>query len=148
MASEPEDHPDVQVLDEIALIDNLVRAAVVKDLPGELTYPQFEVLGLLARRGDGKTPGEISRALQVTKSGFTNTLLRLENGGLVRVAPASNDGRKKQLWLTQAGRDAYRQSMVAMRPRIAGLRGGFTQQEFRDALPFLRALRSWLAETP
>ena len=147
MASEPEDHPDVQVLDEIALIDHLVRASVVNNLPTGLSYAQFEVLSLLARRGDGVTPGEVARTLKVTKSGLTNTLQRLEGGGLARTETSKDDGRRKLLWLTAEGRGVYRQAMAGIRPRIASLRGGFTPQECRDALPFLRALRGWLAET-
>ena len=37
--------------------------------------------------------------------------------------------------------------MAVLRPKIEGLRVGFTKQEFRDALPFLRALRAWLEGT-
>jgi len=148
MASEPEDHPDVQVLDEIALIDHLVRASVIRNLPSGLSYAQFEVLSLLARRGDGVTPGEVARVLKVTKSGLTNTLQRLEGGKMVRTEASKDDGRRKLLWLTAEGRDIYRQAMAGIRPQIAGLRGGFSQQQFRDALPFLRSLRGWLAETP
>jgi hypothetical protein len=31
---------------------------------------------------------------------------------------------------------------------VEKLREGFTQREFREALPFLRALRVWMAEVP
>jgi hypothetical protein len=48
--------------------------------------------------------------------------------------------------MTPDGRRAYAQAMTALRPKMEGLRDGFTPKEFRDALPFLRALRSWLAE--
>mgnify|MGYP000446849332 CR=1 FL=1 len=39
-------------------------------------------------------------------------------------------------------------SMAAIRPKVEKLRDGFTQKEFRDALPFLRALRIWMSELP
>ena len=77
MPPEPEDHPDVQVFDEIRYIEHLVRTAIARKLPVGLNYPQFEVLNLLARRGDGIAPGDIARSLQMTKSGLTNTLHRL-----------------------------------------------------------------------
>lgn len=56
------------------------------------------------------------------------------------------DRRRKRLWLTPAGRQAYAQCMVSIRPDVEKLREGFTAKEFRDALPFLRALRTWLSE--
>lgn len=146
MAAEPEDHPDVQVFDEIRYIEHLVRTAIARKLPVGLTYPQFEVMNLLSRRGDGTTPLAIARALQMTKSGLTNTLQRLAARKLVQVDNCQSDGRKKRIWLTSEGRQAYGQSMAAIRPRMDRLRDGFTQKEFREALPFLKALRTWLGE--
>ena len=147
MAAEPEDHPDVQVFDEIRYIEHLVRTAIARKLPVGLTYLQFEVMNLLSRRGDGISPLDIARALQMTKSGLTNTLQRLCARQLVRVEICANDGRRKRIWLTPEGRQAYGKSMAAIRPRMESLRDGFTQKEFREALPFLRALRTWLGET-
>ena len=146
MAAEPEDHPDVQVFDEIRYIEHLVRTTIARKLPVGLTYPQFEVMNLLARRGDGITPLAIARALQMTKSGLTNTLQRLVARSLIRVEHCSTDGRRKRIWLTLEGRQAYGASMMAIRPKMEGLRDGFTQKEFREALPFLKALRTWLGE--
>jgi DNA-binding MarR family transcriptional regulator len=148
MAAEPEDHPDVQVFDEIASIAYLVRTAIARKLPDGLNYPQFEVLNLLARRGDGVSPLQIAQALQVTKSGLTNTLQRLCARGLILVETCESDARRKRIWLSAEGRRGYAQALAAIRPNMEHLRDGFTQREFREALPFLRALRRWLSEIP
>jgi DNA-binding MarR family transcriptional regulator len=148
MAAEPEDHPDVQVFDEIGIIAYLVRTAIARKLPDGMNYPQFEVLNLLARRGDGVSPMQIAQALQVTKSGLTNTLQRLCARGLILVETCESDARRKRIWLAGEGRRAYAQALAAIRPNMEHLRDGFTQREFREALPFLRALRRWLAEIP
>lgn len=146
MAAQVEDHPVVQVFDEIRRIDHQVRAAIVQALPENLTLPQYEVLSLLERRGDGVTPAEIAQAVQAAKSGLTNTLQRLEAGKLIRVEPCAEDGRKKRVWLTPEGLKAYQQTLAGMRPRMQTLRGAFTPSEFREALPFLKALRAWFDE--
>jgi DNA-binding MarR family transcriptional regulator len=148
MAAGPEDHPDVQVFDEIQMIAYMVRSAIARKLPDGLNYPQFEVLNLLARRGDGTTPMQIAQALQITKSGLTNTLQRLCARGLILVETCEADGRRKRIWLTAEGRQTYAKALVAIRPNMEHLRDGFTQKEFTEALPFLRALRRWLAEIP
>ena len=57
-------------------------------------------------------------------------------------------GWKSRCWKTAEGRAAYGRSMAAIRPKMEGLRDGFTQKEFRDALPFLKALRTWLDDKP
>jgi DNA-binding MarR family transcriptional regulator len=146
MPPEVSDHPDVQVFDEIRWIENLARTHMAKALPVGLTYPQFEVLNLLSRRGDDITPRQIAEALQLTKNGLTHTLQLLCVRSLVQVEACPEDGRKKRVRMTPDGRRAYAQAMTALRPKMEGLRDGFTPKEFRDALPFLRALRSWLAE--
>ena len=146
MPPEPNDHPDVAVFDEIRWIENLARMHVAKQLPVGLTYPQFEVLNLMSRRGDDITPREIAEALQLTKNGLTHTLQRLGARNLAKVEPCPADGRKKRVRLTPEGRQAYAQAMAAIRPKMESLRDGFTAKEFREALPFLRALRSWLAD--
>jgi DNA-binding MarR family transcriptional regulator len=148
MAAEPEDHPDVQVFDEIRYIEHLVRTTIARKLPVGMTYPQFEVMNHLSRRGDGVTPVEIARALQMTKNGLTNTLQRLHARELIRVEHCSSDLRRKRIWLTTPGRQAYAQCMAAIRPKMEDLRDGFTQKEFREVLPFLKALRTWLGEKP
>jgi DNA-binding MarR family transcriptional regulator len=142
-----EEHPEIQVFDEIGLIEVGIRNIVTRCLPEGVTYPQFEVMNLLARRGEGQTPARIAGALQMTPGAITNTLQRLEATGLAAVVADCDDRRKKRVTLTARGRQAYQQAMVAVKPWMASLREGFTQKEFREALPFLRALRAWMEDT-
>lgn len=148
MAPVIEDHPEVQVFDEISLIEHGVRMAISRSLPVGLTYPQYEVLNLIARRGENLTPAVIAGALKMTPGAITNTLQRLEATRLIAVEPCTTDRRRKLVRLTPEGRQAYARSMAAIRPKVEKLRDGFTQKEFRDALPFLRALRIWMSELP
>jgi DNA-binding MarR family transcriptional regulator len=142
-----EEHPEIQVFDEIGMIECGVRTIITRCLPVGLTYPQFEVINYLARRGEGQTPAQIASALQMTPGAITNTLQRLEATGMAQVEPDAADRRKKRVAMTQAGRQAYQRAMAAIKPRMASLREGFTQKEFREALPFLKALRAWMEDT-
>ncbi|WP_397401511.1 MarR family winged helix-turn-helix transcriptional regulator [Phenylobacterium sp.] len=146
MAAVIEDHPEVQVFDEISLIEHGVRMSITRSLPVGLTYPQYEVLNLIARRREDLTPAMISTALKMTPGAITNTLQRLEATQLISVEACETDRRKKRVRLTAGGREAYARSMAAIRPKVEKLREGFTQKEFREALPFLRALRVWMNE--
>jgi DNA-binding MarR family transcriptional regulator len=142
-----EEHPEVQVFDAIGQIEAGVRTVITRCLPIGVTYPQFEVMNHLVRRGDDQTPAQIAIALQMTPGAITNTLQRMCATGLAEVRPDSADGRKKRVALTPAGRQAYQRSMASLKPRMASLREGFTQKEFREVLPFLRALGAWMADT-
>ena len=141
-----EEHPEVQVFDEISMIEHGVRTVIGGCLPVGLSYPQFEVLNLVVRRGGELTPAQIAVALQMTPGAITNTMQRLEAMRLIKVEPCEVDRRKKRVRMTSEGREAYNRSMAAIRPKMEKLREGFTQKEFREALPFLRALRVWMTE--
>ena len=141
-----EEHPEVQVFDEISMIEHGVRTVIGACLPVGLSYPQFEVLNLVVRRGGELTPAQIAVALQMTPGAITNTMQRLEAMRLIKVEPCEVDRRKKRVRMTAEGREAYNRSMAAIRPKMEKLREGFTQKEFREALPFLRALRLWMTE--
>ena len=141
-----EDHPEVQVFDEISMIEHGVRTAISRALPVGLTYPQYEVLNLIARRGEDITPAFIATSLKMTPGAITNTLQRLEATQLITVDICEKDRRRKRVRLTPGGREAYTRSMAAIRPKVEKLRDGFTQKEFREVLPFLRALRIWMTE--
>jgi hypothetical protein len=54
MATEPEDHPDVQVFDEIRYIEHLVRTAIARKLPVGLNYLQGAATG--SRRWRSRAP--------------------------------------------------------------------------------------------
>lgn len=148
MAGVIEEHPEIQVFDEISLIEHAVRMAITKSLPVGLTYPQYEVLNLLARRGDHLSPNAIATALRMTPGAITNTLQRLEATRLVSVDVCETDRRRKRVRMTPGGVEAYSRAQAAIRPKAEKLRDGFTQREFREALPFLRALRQWMTELP
>ena len=147
MAPVVEEHPEIQVFDEIGLIGVGVRTIITRCLPVGVTYPQFEVMNYLMRRGEGQTPAQIAVAVQMTPGAITNTLQRMEATGLAGVEPDPVDRRKKRVNLTPAGRQTYARAMATMKPRMASLREGFTSKEFREALPFLRALRAWMHDT-
>ena len=141
-----QDRPDIQVFTEIGIIEHLMRTAVAKSLPRGMTYSQWEVLVHFSRTGDGETPAQLARALQVTKGAGTNTLQRMQASDLLEVTGDSDDGRKKRIRVTRKGAGCYAEMLKMVRPHLDQLRDGFTDAEFENALPFLRALRVWLDE--
>jgi DNA-binding MarR family transcriptional regulator len=146
VAAQPYDHPVLQVFVTIRRIDDGVREALAELLPDGVTVPQFEVLRLIDLRGDGLSPAEIAQALHAPKSGLTVTLQRLEAAGFIAVEPHPEDRRKKRVRLTTAGRGTYARSIVGIRPHMDHLREAFTLGEFREVLPFLKALDAWFEE--
>lgn len=142
-----EDRPDVALFHEIRQIEHYLRASIARELPEGLTYPQFEVLNHIAQRGDCVTPAGLAQALLMTKGAITNTLQRMEAEGLIAMLADVSDRRKKRVTVTPKGRQAHLRTMVGVKPKLDSLREGFTEREFRDALPLLKALSTFMAET-
>jgi len=151
MPPTPQDRPDIQVFREVTVIDALMREVIGRRLPPGMTHPQFDLLARFARHGDGETPAELARATMVTKGAMTNTLQRMEAQKFVAVLADVDDRRKKRVRVTRQGMIAYNTAVSALRGRNDAVRAAFTDNEFREALPFLKALRAFLedlAESP
>lgn len=137
---------DIQVFTEIELIEHLMRRTVTNHLPAGMPYSHFELLMHMARVGDGQTPAELAQALMMTKGALTNILQKMEAAKQVAVLADVSDRRKKRVRLTRQGLDAHNSILKSLKPRTDALREGFTEAEFRQALPFLKALRTFLEE--
>ena len=141
-----QDRPDVEVFSEIGVIEHHMRMGVSKQLPKGMTYAHFEVLLHLVRHGDGQTPAELADAMLMSKGAMTNVLQKMESQGQITVLGDVSDRRKKRVRITRRGLDAYAEVLKAIRWKTDALRSAFTEAEFKDALPFLKALRVFLQE--
>ncbi len=147
MARPPKERPDVQVFAEIGVIERLAANQFERLLPDGLSQAQFSVLTWFRHHGGVAAPAELARVFQVTKGAMTNTLQRLEARGLVAIEPDPADGRRKRVDITPTGQAAHDDALAALRPMTESLRSAFTEAEFVEVLPFLKALRTWLDET-
>ena len=135
-----------EVFNEIGIIEQLSRARLEARLPDGLIAPHFTVLNHLVRVGDGRTPLQIARAFQVPKTSMTHTLQGLEKRGLVAMRPNPEDGRSKQVWLTEAGQALRSKVIAQLGPDMMALMGGFDVDALLQAKPVLTALRILLDE--
>jgi DNA-binding MarR family transcriptional regulator len=141
-----QNHPYMEVFSEIGAIEYYLRSAVTRHLPPGMTYAHFELLRYFMRYGDGQTPAELARVLLMTKGAVTNVLQKMEAQDFIAVLADVSDGRKKRVKITRTGLDAANCVLRNMRAKTEALRDGFTDNEFREAAPFLKALRTFLAE--
>lgn len=81
-----------------------------------LRLGQDHLLAALWER-DGRTPGEIAAAVNVTTPAVTKLATRMAEAGLLERRPDPHDNRLVRLWLTDAGR-ALREPIEAERQRL------------------------------
>jgi DNA-binding MarR family transcriptional regulator len=135
-----------EIFNEIGIIEQLSRALLEARLPDGLIAPHFGVLSHLSKGRDGATPVEMARAFQVPKTSMTHTLKGLEQGGYVTLKPNPEDGRSKQVWLTEKGRGLRNQTIQALAPDFMDLIGKFDVARLQAIKPVLTDLRITLDE--
>ncbi|MGH6786164.1 MAG: MarR family winged helix-turn-helix transcriptional regulator [Novosphingobium sp.] len=134
-----------QLFNEIGIIDQLAGTMFERVLPGGMTRAQFTVLNHFVRLGHAhRSPGELARALQVTRATMTSTLGRMARAGLVTIAPEPRDGRGKRVALTPAGLAMRGRCLAAVAPLLPMVDGLLDAAEIAALLPPLRTLRAGL----
>lgn len=108
-----------------------------------LSEPEFDLLASLRRSAGGELPaGELAAHTMVTTGGLTKRVDRLVARGLVERSIAGDDGRRRMIRLTVAGRrlidDAFTAHMANERRLLVDLGD-------EDATALEPILRRWLA---
>ena len=143
----PEGDPISTFFTEIAIIEQLARTRLERVLPDGMKEPQFGVLNHMVRLDKkGESPAELASAFQVTRPTMTNTIQRLEAKGYVSVEPDPNDGRGKQVRITEAGRAAREKAIVEITPLFAKLVADLGFELFANTKPALVKIRTYMDE--
>ncbi len=134
------------LVSEIATVDQLVRARLQKALPKGMELSHFTVLNHLSVSAAERTPAQLSRSFNVTKAAMTNTLAKLEAAGSVHVRPDWDDGRRKFVAISPAGKRALEHATSSLEPILAEITSDLGADEVKLVLPVLRKLRTRLSE--
>jgi len=126
---------------EIGIIDQLARTAFERVLPKGMTVPQFSVLNHFVRLGGPRTPAQLASSFQVSRATMTNTLKRLDEAGLIVSHRDPNDGRSKQIDITQTGREMRERSVANLMPLLAEMARRLDVRSLAEVIPTLQAAR-------
>jgi len=144
MKDSPSDPLAIALFSEIDTLEQLVQSRLQRALPKGMELSQFSVLNHFARLGGEKTPAQLARVFHVTRGTMTNTLKKLEAAGWVHIRPDWDDGRKKWVTISPAGRSARDYAVQSITPVFDDVIEGLGRERIRAALPFLRDLRQHL----
>lgn len=103
---------------EVGIIHQLSTALLAQVLPDGVHPSHFAIMNHLTRRGDGRTPIAIARAMQVTKNTMTHSLKVLGDRDYIRVGPNPDDARGKLVFLTDPGRHFHARAIAAVSERF------------------------------
>ena len=143
--SESEGDPLAVVLfSEILALEGLVRSRLGNALPKGMELSHFMVINHLALIARERSPVQLANSFNVTKGAMTNTLGKLEALGYVHIRPDWDDGRRKWVGLSEAGRAAREDAVRQIAPIFNDLINALGADRVKSGLPFLRELRQVL----
>lgn len=131
---------------EVGILHQLSRTLFEARLPDGVTLPHFTVLNHLIRVRDGQTPRALADAFQVPKTSMTHTLAGLEARGLIAMRANPEDGRSKQVWLTEEGRTFRNDAIRLLAADVEKIASTIDTERVGAALPLLAEVRRYLDE--
>jgi DNA-binding MarR family transcriptional regulator/GNAT superfamily N-acetyltransferase len=108
------------------------RIGVLREglLHSRYSLTEARILFELAHRED-RSASDLSRKLGLDPGYLSRTLVRLEGQGLIARARSENDGRRRILSLTSAGKDAFAMLDTRSREEVAEMLGGLSERDQR-----------------
>lgn len=113
-------------------------------LPESITMARFEMLDLIAGATNPVSPLQIAGDLDLTPAAVTHHLKHLQRAGLLEIAPDPADGRAKRVSLSDSGRQAHRDCMIALFPLTTRMLSSPSAAGIADANTTLKAFAHWL----
>jgi DNA-binding MarR family transcriptional regulator len=120
------------------------RIGVLREglLHSRYSLTEARILFELAHRED-RSASDLSRELGLDPGYLSRTLVRLEGQGLIARARSENDGRRRILSLTSAGKDAFAMLDTRSREEVAEMLGGLSERDQRrlvDAMGIIEGI--------
>lgn len=131
----------ITLFSEVLTADQLARDRLGKVLPKGMELSHFSVLNHLAHSTEEKTPAQLAKSFHVTRGAMSNTLNKLEIAGYIHIRPDWDDARRKQVTISNAGRQARDSAVSAIAPLLESVVNDLGEAKVRAALPILRELR-------
>jgi DNA-binding MarR family transcriptional regulator len=120
------------------------RIGVLREglLHSRYSLTEARILFELAHRED-RSASDLSRELGLDPGYLSRILVRLEGQGLIARARSENDGRRRILSLTSAGKDAFAMLDTRSREEVAEMLGGLSERDQRrlvDAMGIIEGI--------
>ena len=134
----------LRVFTEVGIIHQLTNAAAQVALAPALNPSEFGLLQHFSLRGDGKTPTDLARVMQVAKPSMTAMLAKLAHKGFVTLSPDADDARRVRVHMTAAGQTALAGAGRTLSAAVAGITRDLDHDAVIAMLPTLAMLRAHL----
>lgn len=136
-----------QQLDEriLAVLQEVIASAVLTNeriaRSIGLNVVDFQTYGVLVRRGEPMTPGQVAQVTELPSSTTTRVLDRLEERGLVERRPDPSDRRKVWVHALPPDDELAMTAYADIRRQMREVHAGFTAAELETVARYLEAIK-------
>ncbi|WP_249730360.1 MarR family winged helix-turn-helix transcriptional regulator [Paenibacillus sp. J2TS4] len=131
---------ELNVTDFAMVFEDLTRIIIRLPSIEKLSFTTLSVLHTLSRKSPMRLT-ELTANEQVTQSGITQLVTRLERDGLVERRPDPNDGRVVQVHITERGANVIDSRRSERIEQLSKFIEGLTPEEKRAIASAIPALR-------
>src|SRR5712691_147224 len=131
------------IVDRIAGLSRRIHRSMDETLAEfGLDSAEHKALSALAQAGPPhhSTPGKLAKRMDLSSGALTNRLDRLEEAGLIRRLPDSDDRRGVVVELTEEGRRLYQQAVGVQAKKEALVTAALNEREKKQLNALLRRL--------
>jgi len=134
-----------ELLTSVGICAQLLTTRATEALGEDLPPPQFTMLNHFVRVPPPvKTVGQMAQAFQSPQPGITKTAQKLIAKGFLAAKDDPEDGRRKLLSITDAGRAAHLAALVRLRPDANLIFGDWSDDDLAGLKEPLFRLKHWL----
>ncbi len=132
-----------KIINWIGIIDQLTTTQMRQILSEtELPPPQFVLLNHFSHRPqEGKTVSKIAWAMQQPQPGITKTVSKLVKKGYLRDEANPEDGRSKNLFITETGKNAHRHAQGLLMSSMGDTFDNWPEQDMEQLFELLDRLK-------
>ncbi len=135
----------LRLFTEIGIVNQLATAAARDTLvPLRLNPSEFALLNHFINRGDGKSPTDLARIMQMAKPSMTAMLAKLAAKGFVAISRDADDARRQRVHVTEEGKAAHRAAADLLGCQVMAATEGLDRARLASLLPGLAGLRAHL----
>ena len=148
MRDKVDDATLLEVLNFIGIANQLAVTRANQVLAeGSLPFPQFVMLSHFSKDpARPRTVSGIASAFQAPQPGITKTVQKMVRRGYLETRPDAGDGRSKQLFITEAGADAFAKANAALAPLARKAFTDWSEADIHNLHRLLHRLKGWLDE--
>lgn len=133
-----------ELLTSLGIISQLMEDRARQTFPEDLPRPLFSILSHMTRLGGDKTVTDLARAFQVPQPGMTKSVQKLLDRGYLRAEVDPEDARRKRLFMTGAGSEAYFAALKRLAPDADLIFAEWELGDMQHLQAHLFRLRRWL----